>query len=225
MVTSELTQRLAQGARYAVLQRIAPVLRHDVAGFMQPVGMLTKVLQRRLQMAEPDLPEIAKNLASVSALVKEASAGCMSAMGWMVSDDATLVNLRNGVNDAVKLLQSELFLADMAVLNDISDEQASAPQSFMRSVVMGALLAFCDQRTAGNTLQVTLEAASGNSDASGALLLRMVLGETAQAPVSKDSHRKLRIIDWQDVEAMAGSCNVVMARGEGWLRLGFPKTD
>ena len=42
--------RLAEAACYAVLRRIAPVLRHDVAGFLQPVGMLMTVLQRRVQM-------------------------------------------------------------------------------------------------------------------------------------------------------------------------------
>lgn len=220
-----LPQRLAEAARYAILLRVAPALRHDVAGLMQPVGMLTKILQRRVQMTEPDLQEITKNLATVGGLVKEATAGCMSAIGWMISGEDTPFNLRSGVNEAVKLLQRELFLADMAVLNDIFDEQASVPQSFVRSAVMGALLAFCDQRTTGHTLQLTLEPTSGSSDASGALLLRMLPGEALNEPVSKASQDKFRKIDWDDVEAMAGSFNVTMARGEGWLRLGLPKTE
>lgn len=215
-------QRLAEAARYAVLQRLAPVLRHDVAGFLQPVGMLTKVLQRRVQMADPDLPEISKNLASISALVKEASTGCMNAMGWMVSGDDKVMGLHSGVNEAIKMLEPEFFSADLALLNGISDEQASAPQAFLRNVFVGALLAFCDQRTAGNTLQVTLEEESGNGDANRALLLRMLPGDTVNTPASTDTHRQSRSIDWQDVEAMAGSFKVTMARGEGWLRLGLP---
>ena len=66
--SESLQQRLAEAAHYAVSQRIAPVLRHDVAGPVQPIGMMTKVLQRRLQAPVPDLLEISKNLASVSAL-------------------------------------------------------------------------------------------------------------------------------------------------------------
>ena len=82
--------RLAEAACYAVLRRIAPVLRHDVAGFLQPVGMLMTVLQRRVQMPEPDLQAIAKNVASASVLTKEATANCMNAMGWMAMREELL---------------------------------------------------------------------------------------------------------------------------------------
>lgn len=224
LVTPEvLQQRLAEAACYAVLQRISPVLRHDVAGFMQPVGMLTKVLQRRVQMAEPDLREITNNLASVSALVKEATAGCMNAMGWMISGEDKPVSLRSGVSEAIQLLGPELFGTELELRNGISDEQTSVPQSYLRSVLMGALLAFCDHRSAGNILQVTLEAGAENSDAHRALLMRMLPGDTVNTPALGGTNRRSRSIDWQDVQAMADSFNVTMERGDGWLRLGLPQ--
>ena len=215
-------QRLAEAARYAVLQRIAPVLQHDIAGFMQPIGMLTKILQRRVQMAEPDLPEITKNLASVSALVKEASTGCMNVIGWMISGEDKPVSLRSGVSEAIKLLGPELFGTELDLRNAISDEQTSVPQSFLRSVLMGALLAFCDHRSAGNILQVMLETGAKNTNAHHTLVLRMLPGDTVNTPVLGGTNRRSRSIDWQDVQAMADSFNVTMARGEGWLRLGLP---
>ena len=108
-----LRHRLAEAASYAVLRRIAPALRHDVAGLMQPVGMLTKILQRRVQNPQPDLTEITKNLVSVSALVKEATAGCMNAMGWMSSGEDRPINLQAGVTEAIKLLGPALFGTDL----------------------------------------------------------------------------------------------------------------
>ena len=224
LVTPEvLQQRLAEAACYAVLQRISPVLRHDVAGFIQPVGMLTKVLQRRVQMAEPDLHEITKNLASVSALVKEATAGCMHAMGWMISGEDKPVSLQSGVSEAIQLLGPELFGTELELRNGISDEQTSVPQSFLRSILMGALLAFCDHRSAGNILEVTLETGAENSDAHHTLLLRMLPGDTVNTPASTDTDRRFRPIDWQDVKAMADAFSVTMTRGDGWLRLGLPQ--
>jgi hypothetical protein len=219
-----LQQRLAEAANYAVLRRIAPVLRHDVAGVMQPIGMLMMVLQRRMQMTDPDLAAITKNLASVSALTKEATTGCMNAMGWMVSGEGKPVSLRSGVNECIKLLETEFATTALKIVNGISDEQTVVPQNFLRSVVVGALLAFCDQRTAGTTLEVTLNAETGNSD-TNRLLLRMLPGATSTLSASTEMNRQSRNIDWQDIEALAGSFNVTMARGEGWLTLDIPKND
>lgn len=219
-----LQQRLAEAAHYAVLCRIAPLLRHDVAGLMQPVGMLLMVLQRRIQMTTPDVEAISKNLASVSALTKEATTGCMNAMEWLVSGEDLPVSLRSGVNKAAKLLETEFAAAALEIINGISDEQVTVPQSFLRSVLMGALLAFCDQGTVGNTLQITLESGTGNSDTRG-LLLRMLPGDISTSPASTEINRQSRAIDWPDVEALAGPFNVTMARGEDWLMLSLPEAE
>jgi hypothetical protein len=139
----------------------------------------------------------------------------------MIPSEDTPVSLQSGINEAIKLLETEFAATALEALNGISDEQVRAPQSFVRSVLIGALLAFCDQRTAGTTLQITLEARTGNNDTRG-LLLRMITSDTFKPPASIETNRQSRAIDWQDVEALAGSLNVTMARGEGWLTLGLP---
>ena len=226
-------QRLAEAARYAVLQRVAPVVRHDVAGLMQPIGMMTKVLQRRMQTPVPDLLEISKNLASVSVLAKEASSGCMSAMGWMVAVEDQPVNLSGSVNSVGKLLEAEFFSAALVLTNGIANEQISVPQAFVRSVLVGALLAFCDQRSPGTVLQVTLEAGGQSGDANdtaSALTLHMLSGDqpsVSTVPDSTDSagaRRQARSIEWCDVQALAHAFHVTMTRGEGWLKLGLPQS-
>ena len=227
--TSDLApNRLAEAACYAVLRRIAPVLRHDVAGFMQPVGMLMMVLQRRVQMPEPDLLEIAKNVVSASALVKEATAGCMNVMGWIATREDTAVSLRTSVNQAATLLAMELSTQGLEIKNTITDDAVAVPQSFFRSVLVGALLAFCDQRTDGRTLQISVETEGENCTTANRLMLRMLLGDMRGLPDvagligSPAIDRPSRRIDWPDVEAMAGSFGVAVARGEGWLAVGLP---
>ena len=220
MTSESLNDRLAEAACYAVLRRLMPVLRHDVAGVMQPVRMLLMVLERRVQTAEPDLQAIAKNVASVSALTKKASADCISALEWIGSSQDAHVSLRSSVDEAIKLLAMELSANGLELINGIADDSATAPQSFLRSVLMGALLAFCDQRTAGSTLQVTSAAADGNQ--SSRLELRMLPDDAGNLPASLDIVRKYRLIDWPDVQAMARSFSVKMARGDGWLTLELP---
>ena len=218
-----LNDRLAEAACYAVLRRLIPVLRHDVAGAMQPVRMLMMVLERRVQIPEPDLQAITKNVTSVSALTKQATADCINALGWIASSEDISVSLRSSVDEAIKLLAMELSAHGLELVNGITDDSASATQSFLRSVFMGALLAFCDQRSAGTALQVTFEAAS-HSHQSGRLQLRMMLDDAQKSTATLDSVRKYRMIGWEDVQAMARSFSVKLERGEGWLTLELPKS-
>jgi len=220
-----LQQRLAEAACYAVLRRVAPALRHDVAGFMQPVGMLMMVLQRRVQMPEPDMPAIVNNVTSVSALTKEAATGCLNAIGWMTLREDTAVGLRPGVDEAIKLLAIELASHGLQIVNDIPDSAAEIPESYLRSVLVGALLAFCDQTTTGGSLQIGLEAGSASGIDCRRVMLRSTPGRADSPPAPVDPVRTSRSIDWQDVEAMAGSFGVAMARGEGWMTLDLPEAS
>ena len=217
-----LNDRLAEAAYYAVLRRLMPVLRHDVAGAMQPVRMLMMVLERRVHAPEPDMQAITKNVVSVGALTKQATADCINALEWIGSSQDADVSLRSSVDEAIKLLAMELSAHALVLVNGISDDTASAPQSFLRSVFMGALLAFCDQRAAGGTLQVTFEAAT-DSQRAHRLELRLLSVEAGKPPAFQDHVRKYRLIDWPDVQAMARSFGVTVTQGDGWLTLDLPK--
>ena len=211
-----LQERLAEAASYAVLRRIAPALRHDVAGFMQPVGMLVTVLQRRLQMPEPDLQAIAKNVTSVSTLAKEATTGCMNAMDWTASRDDACVSFPAGVDEVVRLLALELsgrgLSATHAMPADMPANKTRVPRRFFRSVLVGALLAWCDQKPGAGVLRI-----SGSSDANEAeLKLQFEADGTALPP---DAGSPQRRIDWNDVEALARACSATLSMGGDWLRL------
>lgn len=181
------------------------------------------VLERRVQAPEPDLQAITKNVTSASSLTKQATTDCINALEWIGSSDDRDVSLRSSVDEAIKLLALELSANGLELINGIENDSATAPQSFLRSVFMGALLAFCDQRSAGTALQVTFEAAT-HSHPGGRLQLRMLLDDIQKSPASLDIVRKYRMIGWADVQAMAKSFSVKLERGEGWLTLELPKS-
>ena len=212
-VTPDVLQTLlVEAASYAVLRRIAPALRHDVSGFMQPVGMLVMVLQRRVQLPEPDLQAIGKTVASVTALAKEATTGCMNAMDWLVAREDIRVSMLTGADEVVRLLALELSGRGLSASHDIAESQVRVPRRFFRSVLAAALLAWCDQRPGTGALRI-----SGSSDGSVAeLTLQFEPGGTALAadPVSPQ-----RPIGWDDVEALARASGATLSTGDGWVRL------
>ena len=218
-----VNDRLAEAARYAVLGRVLPGLRHDVASSMQPVRMLLMVLERRVQNPAPDLAAIIKNVMSLSALTKQAAADCMAVLGWTDSSENFRVSLRVGVDQAARLLALELSENALALVNGVADDSATAPESFFRSVFIGALLAFCDQHAAGGALEVRFEDAAADSDFGGRLQLQLLPSDAVKSPASPDGVRKPRMIGWADVQAMAMSCGVKMAQGDGWLTLDLPR--
>ena len=211
-----LQERLAEAASYAVLQRIAPALRHDVAGFMQPVGMLVMVLQRRVQMPEPDLQAIAKNVISISALAKEATTGCMNVMDWMASREDACISMYAGVDEVVRLLALELsghgLSASHDLAADISVDLVQVPRRFFHCVLAGALLAWCDQIPGAGVLRIT-----GWSDASEAELKLQFEADGTALPA--DAVHRQRRIGWDDAEALARACGATVSRGKGWVRL------
>jgi hypothetical protein len=213
-VTPELLQqRLAEAASYAVLRRVAPVLRHDVAGFMQPVGMLMMVLQRRVQIPEPDLQAISKNVTSVSALTKEATTGCMNAMGWMASREDTSVGLHEGADEVLRLLTLELSARGLTAANEIAADAGSAARSFFRSVFAGALLAWCDQTSGAGVLHITASSQAGHAE------LKLHFEPDDNMAFPEPAAPQQRPIGWDDVQAMAFASGATLSRGEGWLRL------
>ena len=215
--------RLAEAARHAVLGRVLPSLRHDVAGAMQPVRTLLAVLERRVQNLEPDLAAITKNVISLSGLTKQAAEDCMNAVAWSDIAHDPCVNLRDSVDEAARLLALELSLNTLVLVNDVADGSATAPQSFFRGVFIGALLAFCDQHAAGGLLKVTFQEAGAEHPHAGQLHLRMLPSSAVEPPALPTAPRKPRQIGWPDVQAMADSGKVKMAQGDGWLTLDLPR--
>ena len=207
----------AEAACYAVLRRLAPALRHDMAGAMQPLGMIAMVLQRRLQMPVPDLQAIAKNVAAISTLAKEASAGCMNAIGWLAPHEALSVGLQAGVEEVIKLLALELSECGLVPVVEMAAGSTLAPQIFFRTVVAGAVFALCDQRGQAGTLQISCEGSDGHH--AEVLMLRVVADPAAGVSTQPLNPR---CISWQDVEAMAATFDLAVARGEGWITLAVP---
>jgi predicted nucleic acid-binding protein len=64
--------RRVEAARYALLRRLAFAMRHHMVVHLQPIGMITEVLERRLGMPSPDLAEIHDNMDKINGLSRAA---------------------------------------------------------------------------------------------------------------------------------------------------------
>ena len=220
------TEHLAEAARYAVLRRIAPKLHHDVVGAFQPIGMIAMVLQRRVQASEPEMQAIAKNVVSVNALVKEAAASCISAIGWLIPSEEVKSNLRAAVEEVLHMLAIELCTAGLIPINSVDGApEAGAPiskglQDFLRTVLAAALLAYCDEPfgngSVGSQLNIDIE----STDQVSRIVLRRAPDPAVQ--IEKPWQPPVRGISWADVDALAASFGVAVTRRDGCVSLELP---
>lgn len=210
-----MINRSAEAARYAILARLAPSLRHNVAGLLQPVRMLTTVLERRLLKPDFDATEFAANVTALNVVTKEALVGCRAAFDWLDESDNTKIDLRSGIEELRKLLVIYFAESHSQVINQISEYAAAVPQRFVRSVIAGVLLAFCDEQAGHSTLTIILDSANG-------LLFTSVLNTNREGRVQSDAASPVRLIDWQDIEALASDFDITFDREPGSLRLSLP---
>lgn len=199
-----IQQRLAEAARYALLRRLAPAIRHDMAGALQPISMMAAMLEKRLQKPDPDMAALAKNGNAINTLAREASNGCMSLMTWLAPKENAAVPLDAAVEDAISLVSTELSFRGFTLVNETGGVQDELPRSVVRGVFMAALLALTD--SAAGPARVVLTAKADGDD--------VVLG-IAREPDTGDilapGTQAYRLLDWADVEAIAATESVKLS--------------
>ena len=215
--TQHSKELLAESARYALLRRLAPVLRHDMAGALQPLSMMSSLLETRLRHSSPDLATLARSSSQLNTLAREASNACLSLMTWLEPNISDLVTVAAGVEDVSALVTTELSFKGFTIVNKIGDVQAELPRSMTRNVFMAALIALTDAATA--PANVVLEAQLMDSELVLTISIQSAQGELLPAAVP--SYRNL---EWEDVQALAGVESVRLTHTADSAKLHCPLT-
>jgi len=196
MTTERLNERLAEAARYALLRRVAPAIRHDIAGALQPISMMAAMLEKRIRKPDPDIVALGSNSAAINAMAREAAATCMSLMTWLAPKDNNRVPIGEGLADALGLVQTELSFRGFSVVNNTAGVQAELPRNVLRGAFLAALLALTDESE--GPASVTLNA---SVDAVGATISIVVTSSEGETPM--DSPPNYRQLEWDDAQAIA----------------------
>lgn len=209
-------QRLAESARYALLRRLAPALRHNMAGALQPLNMMSILLEKRLQNPSPDLVAVVKNSSQLNKASNEASKACMDVVTWLAPNTSDFVTVTQAIEDAAKLVATEFSFKGLTLFNHTADLQVELPRSLTRTVFMAALLALTD--AALSPAHVVIKA---RLDAETLLLtisLEPAPNELVNTSLSEPAYRKL---DWADVKVLAEAESVHFACTAQKVALGF----
>ena len=211
----DLQARLAESARYALMRRLLPAIRHNIAGALQPVGMMAALLERRLKGASPDLVQLGQNSQALNALSREAAATSLSLMGWLAPKDNDLLAVGAALEESLALLHTELSFRGFAVVNQAASSQLLLSRSMLRSVFTASLMALTDQ--AHDAASVVISAAQSDDQ----IQLKISLQPGGNAALGGFSGRALayRLIGWDDVLALAQAEGVTLSHDDCSVQL------
>ena len=198
-----MAERLVEAARYALLRRLAPALRHNMAGSLQPIAMMAALLEKRLLKPSPDLQTLAKYSSSLGTTSREASALCMSLMSWMTPKNNDLTELGTGLAEAVALVTTELSFRGFNLVNETQGVQAKVAPGVVRDVFIAALIALTDTAVAPADVRVTTAASDGQ------LLIEIAIVQT-QGEALPGAISSYRDLQWPDVQVLADAESVVL---------------
>jgi hypothetical protein len=211
---SFMQQRLAEAARYALMRRLLPSIRHDIAGTLQPISMLAAVIHRQAQSGALDPVQLGKNSQALTSLTGEAAASCLNLMNWLAPKDNDLVAADGAIEESLALMTTELSFRGFSIANETAGLDLRLPRAIFRSVFTASLIALTDSfegvasivisagaTDAGTQLNITLE--PGGS---------LELGLSARTPV-------YRSLGWDDVQLLAQAEAVALSHGANWVQL------
>lgn len=216
-----LKERLAEAARYALMRRLLPAIRHNLAGSLQPIGMMSAMLERRIKSAVPDLAQLGKNTQALATLSREAAATSVNLMAWLGPRDNDPVAVSSAVEESLGLMSTELSFRGFSVVNQTADVLAELPKGMLRSVFTASLIALTDSAENAASVVVSATGEAGEAGEAGGTRLKIALEPGGMAEFAAMGARmtSYRTLQWTDVQALADAEGVHLKYASGFVQL------
>jgi hypothetical protein len=205
----------AEAARYALLRRLAPSMRHHLVVNLQPIGMIYEVMERRLRAPEPNLAQIHDSAVKINGFARAALGSCLDVVTWLAPDERATVEVVEAVRECVGLLATSLSFRGHAIRNEVTEVQGHVSRHAIRNVLTAALIHVTDQQPSPADLVLTAHAGTAG------LQITLVLKPTdgAQGFATEAAYRD---IEWADVQALAAAEAVHLDRDAQSLHMLVP---
>jgi hypothetical protein len=208
--------RLAEAARYTLLRRLAPSMRHHLVVNLQPIGMIYEVMERRLRAPDPDLGEVHQSAHKINGFARAALNSCLDVVSWLAPEEGAVSTVDEGVRECLGLLATSLTFRGYSVRNQVGTIPGEVGRSAIRNVLTAAIIHLTDETPPAADL--VLSAETGAAAVVLTLVVRPTDGEKGFA-----AETLYRPLGWPDLEALAAAEAVGLVReGPQRVRLSIP---
>lgn len=205
----------AEAARYALLRRLAPSMRHHLVVNLQPIGMIYEVMERRLRAPEPDLAHVHDSASKINGFAKAALNSSLDVVSWLAPDDAVTVAVESAVRECAGLLATSLGFRGYALRNEVTPLEGVVRRSGIRAALSGAIVHATDHAAAPADLEIT----AASEGAFARVSVRVVASRGERGFAGEPNYRKLA---WGDLQALATADGVQLSREGERIDLRLP---
>jgi len=201
--TTAATQ--AEAARYALLRRLAPSMRHHLVVNLQPIGMIYEIMDRRLRAPQPDLAEVHQSVSKINGFARAALDSCIDVVSWLAPDEDKRIGVAEGVRECMGLLATSFTFRGYTLRNEVVAMPGEVRRSAIRNVLTAAMIQATDETPPPADVVLAAERSAS------ALVLTLTLRPTdgQNRPGADELYRRLV---WSDVQALAASELVAVQR-------------
>jgi hypothetical protein len=204
-----------EAARYASMRRLAFAMRHHMVVHLQPIGMITEVMERRLQAPAPDIARVHEGMAKINGYSRAAVQSCLDVVSWLAPEAGTVVALSAGVQECVALLRSSFNFRGFVLKDEVGDSPATVSRAGLRNVLPAMLLALTDRAESPAELVLSAQLAAEQVTLSAAL-------RPTEGPAGFAGDAPYRLLEWHEVEALARADGIAVERAGDGARLSIP---
>ena len=204
-----------EAARYASMRRLAFAMRHHMVVHLQPIGMITEVMERRLQAPAPDIARVHEGMAKINGYSRAAVQSCLDVVSWLAPEAGTVVALSAGVQECVALLRSSFNFRGFVLKDEVGDSPATVSRAGLRNVLPATLLALTDRAESPAELVLSAQLAAEQVTLSAAL-------RPTEGPAGFAGDAPYRLLEWHEVEALARADGIAVERAGDGARLSIP---
>lgn len=207
----------AEAARYSVLRRLAPALKHDMVVNLQAVAMMAEVLNARLERGLTNPNEFQKSVSKINRLAREAVMTCLDVAAWIEPGEDEGIRLREGVDECVGLLAGNFNFRGFSISNDVPQVEFEVSREALRNLLSASLITLTDMATTPAEVMVKAEVSGGFA----VLTIRCEARDSDPDAVPFSvSYRQL---DWSDVQALAVAESVELFRTVDQIVMRMPR--
>lgn len=130
-----------KAARYAVLQRIAPLLRHSLIRHLQPVALLAELAVHQLSGADASPASARSSAKKIGSHIQGALLECDYMTSWLTPDKGAAVLLNEGVRECADLVAASMDFHGYRFLLDLQESAGAVHRDALRMLLTAAILA------------------------------------------------------------------------------------
>jgi hypothetical protein len=207
--------RQVEAARYTLLRRIAFAMRHHMVVHLQPIGMITEVMERRLRLPDPDLGQVHESMAKINGFSRAAVQSCLDVVTWLAPEDGARTTLDAGVQESVAMLRSNFSFRGFTLKDEVGVAPTEVSRASLRNVLPAVLVALTDHASSPADVVLTASAGTGNA----VLTVTVTPTDGSQGFAGDPPYR---LLEWQEAQILARAEGVALEREGQQARITFP---